>query len=210
MLKTLEEPPAHVVFVLATTEPYKMLDTVRSRAQRFDFHPVPADLLIDYLGDISAREVFSVQPEALSMIAGHAGGSVRDALSLLEQVAALGGGSVEATAVARALGLADKEAFAALAGAVADQDAPAALGLVASLASQGADLRRFVSEALSFSGACFWRSTPRISKRWSTSRRKRSKNGAGTPLGLRLPTCCAPSINWPGPSQTSDRAARRG
>ena len=150
LLKTLEEPPEHVIFVLATTEPYKMLDTIRSRAQRFDFHPVPAEILSDYLADISAREGFQPEPGALAMVSAHANGSVRDALSLLEQVAALGAGKVESTTVARALGLADKEAFATLATAISDQDAPAGLGLVARLAAQGADLRRFVSEALEF------------------------------------------------------------
>ena len=150
LLKTLEEPPDHVVFVLATTEPYKMLDTIRSRSQRFDFHPLPGEVLTDYLGEISRREGFDPEHDALTMVASHARGSVRDALSLLEQAAALGAGRIEASAVARALGLADREAFATLAGAVAQQDAPAALGLVASLASQGADLRRFVSEALEF------------------------------------------------------------
>ena len=150
LLKTLEEPPEHVIFVLATTEPYKMLDTIRSRSQRFDFHPIPAEILIDYLREISVREGFTPEPEGLALIASHARGSVRDALNLLEQVAALGAGKVEAAAVVRALGLADREAFATLAGAIADQDAPAALGLVARLAAQGADLRRFVSEALEF------------------------------------------------------------
>jgi DNA polymerase-3 subunit gamma/tau len=150
LLKTLEEPPEHVVFVLATTEPYKMLDTIRSRAQRFDFHPVPVEILLDYLGEIAEREAFEVEPEGLSLVASHARGSVRDAMSLLEQVAALGGGKVQADMVARALGLADNEAFGRLAAAVAEQDAPAALGLVAQLASQGADLRRFVAEAVGF------------------------------------------------------------
>jgi DNA polymerase-3 subunit gamma/tau len=150
LLKTLEEPPEHVVFVLATTEPYKMLDTIRSRAQRFDFHPVPVEILLDYLGEIADREGFEVEPDGLSMVASHARGSVRDAMSLLEQVAALGGGQVEADMVARALGLADNEAYGRLAAAIADQDAPAALGLVAQLAAQGADLRRFVAEAVGY------------------------------------------------------------
>jgi DNA polymerase-3 subunit gamma/tau len=150
LLKTLEEPPDHVVFVLATTEPYKLLDTIRSRAQRFDFHPIPVEILIDYLREIADREGFDAQPEGLAMVASHARGSVRDAMSLMEQVAALGAGAVEAEAVARALGLADQEAFGLLADAIADQDAPAALGLVGRLASQGADLRRFVAEALGF------------------------------------------------------------
>jgi DNA polymerase-3 subunit gamma/tau len=150
LLKTLEEPPEHVVFVLATTEPYKLLDTIRSRAQRFDFHPIPVEILIDYLAVIAEREQFTAGPDGLSVVASHARGSVRDAMSLLEQVASLGSGTVEAALVARALGLADKDAFGALAKAVADQDAPAALGLVSQLAAQGADLRRFVAEALGF------------------------------------------------------------
>jgi DNA polymerase-3 subunit gamma/tau len=150
LLKTLEEPPEHVVFVLATTEPYKLLDTIRSRAQRFDFHPVPVEILIDHLEEIAGREHFEAEPDGLSMVATHARGSVRDAMSLLEQVASLGAGRIEAGLVSRALGLADKDAFGKLATAISQQDAPAALGLVSQLASQGADLRRFVAESLAF------------------------------------------------------------
>ncbi len=150
LLKTLEEPPEHVVFVLATTEPYKLLDTIRSRSQRFDFHPVSTETLSAYLEDIAGREGFSTDPAGLSMIATHARGSVRDGMSLLEQVAALGNGSVTAGGVTRALGLADREAFGRLVTAVTEQDAPAALGLVAALASEGTDLRRFVADALGY------------------------------------------------------------
>jgi DNA polymerase-3 subunit gamma/tau len=150
LLKTLEEPPEHVVFVLATTEPYKLLDTIRSRSQRFDFHPVSSETLIGYLAEISKREGFTADHAGLSMIATHARGSVRDSMSLLEQVAALGDGTVSSEGVTRALGLADDEAFTGLVAAIADQDAPAALGLVAQLASRGADLRRFVADALGF------------------------------------------------------------
>ncbi|NOX22550.1 MAG: DNA polymerase III subunit gamma/tau [Actinobacteria bacterium] len=150
LLKTLEEPPGHVVFVLATTEPYKVLDTIRSRCQRFDFHPVQAETLGNYLGEIARRESFTVDQQALSLVASHAQGSVRDAMSLLEQVAALGAGTVNAAGVTRALGLADSDAYTILATAIVEQDAPAALGLVARLSSQGTDLRRFVSEGVSF------------------------------------------------------------
>ncbi|MCP3995619.1 MAG: DNA polymerase III subunit gamma/tau [bacterium] len=150
LLKTLEEPPEHVVFVLATTEPYKLLDTIRSRAQRFDFLPVPSEVLIDHLADISQRESFASSPDGLASVATHAKGSVRDAMSLLEQVAALGSGAVEAEIVARALGLADRDAFSRLAVAIANQDAPAALTLVSELAARGGDLRRFVAEAMGF------------------------------------------------------------
>ena len=150
LLKTLEEPPEHVHFVLATTEPYKLLDTIRSRTQRFDFHPVPAEELAGYLSSIADRESYETDPSALIAIARHAGGSVRDSLSLLEQVAALGSGTADVAGVRRALGLADSEAFQRLAEAVAAQDARAALELVAELAAGGVDLRRFVAECIAF------------------------------------------------------------
>lgn len=150
LLKTLEEPPEHVHFVLATTEPYKLLDTIRSRTQRFDFHPVPVEELAGYLSSIADREGYKTDPTALIAIARHAGGSVRDSLSLLEQVAALGAGTADVGGVRRALGLADSEAFLRLSEAVAAQDAKAALELVAELAAAGVDLRRFVSESVGF------------------------------------------------------------
>jgi DNA polymerase-3 subunit gamma/tau len=155
LLKTLEEPPDHVHFVLATTEPYKLLDTIRSRSQRFDFHPVPIEELAGHLSVISEREGHKSDPAALIAIARHAGGSVRDSLSLLEQVAALGAGTVDVTGVRRALGLADSEAFTRLVQAVADQDAKSALELVAELAADGVDLRRFVSESVAFFRGAF-------------------------------------------------------
>jgi DNA polymerase-3 subunit gamma/tau len=155
LLKTLEEPPEHVHFVLATTEPYKLLDTIRSRTQRFDFHPVPIEELAGHLSVISDREGHRSDPAALIAIARHAGGSVRDSLSLLEQVAALGDGTVEVAGVRRALGLADSEAFMRLVEAVAAQDARAALELVAELAADGVDLRRFVSESVAFFRGAF-------------------------------------------------------
>jgi DNA polymerase III subunit gamma/tau len=155
LLKTLEEPPEHVHFVLATTEPYKLLDTIRSRSQRFDFHPVPIEVLAGHLGIISDRESYRADTKALIAIARHAGGSVRDSLSLLEQVSALGAGTVDVSGVRRALGLADSEAYMRLVDAVADQDAKAALELVSELAADGVDLRRFVGEAISFFRGAF-------------------------------------------------------
>ncbi len=155
LLKTLEEPPEHVHFVLATTEPYKLLDTIRSRSQRFDFHPVPIEELAGHLSLIADREGYKTDPPALIAIARHAGGSVRDSLSLLEQVAALGAGSVDVAGVRRALGLADSEAFMRLVDAVTEQDAKAALELVAELAADGVDLRRFVAESVAFFRGAF-------------------------------------------------------
>lgn len=150
LLKTLEEPPSHVHFVLATTEPYKLLDTIRSRTQRFDFHAVPVEALAAHLARIADAEGYRADPSALIAVARHAAGSVRDSLSLLEQVAALGDGVVDVNGVARALGLADAEAFDVLVRAMEAQDARMALELVARLASRGVDLRRFVADALGF------------------------------------------------------------
>jgi DNA polymerase-3 subunit gamma/tau len=112
LLKVLEEPPEHVIFVLATTEPYKLLDTIRSRSQRFDFHPVATETLIDYPAKIADAEGFQADRGALEAVTAHSGGSVRDAMSLLEQVAALGAGTVSAAGVSKALGLADHQEYA--------------------------------------------------------------------------------------------------
>ncbi|MDK1095899.1 MAG: DNA polymerase III subunit gamma/tau [Actinomycetota bacterium] len=150
LLKTLEEPPEHVVFVLATTQPYKLLDTIRSRTQRFDFHPVASDTLIEYLGTIAGREGFAYDDEALRAVTKHAEGSVRDAMSLLEQVAALGGGEVTAEGVARTLGVAQADSYGRLLDLIAAGDAAGGLMLVAELSAQGADLRRFVGDAIAY------------------------------------------------------------
>ncbi len=150
LLKILEEPPEHVHFVLATTEPYKLPDTIRSRAQHFDFHPIPHETLRAYITAIAGTEGYAMTEDAATLITEHADGSARDALSLLEQVAALGEGKVEVAMVTRALGLADRQVFERLAAAIEEENAPAMLELVAALASQGSDLRRFVAEALSF------------------------------------------------------------
>jgi DNA polymerase-3 subunit gamma/tau len=150
LLKTLEEPPEHAHFVLATTEPYKLPDTIRSRTQRFDFHPIGSEALIQHLAKVAQAEGFEASHDSLALIARHATGSARDALGILEQVAALGGGKVEARGVTRALGLADADAFGQLVGAVASQSAAEGLSLIASLASEGTDLRRFVSDSIEF------------------------------------------------------------
>jgi DNA polymerase-3 subunit gamma/tau len=150
LLKTLEEPPEHVHFVLATTEPYKLADTIRSRTQRFDFHPVGVETLAAHLARISDLESYSVETAALVAVARHAGGSVRDALSLIEQVAALGEGKVDLVGVHRALGMADADSYPRLVEAIAGADARAGLELVAQLAAEGIDLRRFVGEAIGF------------------------------------------------------------
>ena len=149
LLKTLEEPPDHVHFVLATTEPYRLLDTVRSRSQRFDFHLVPADTLTSHLRRIAAVEGFEATDAALLAVARRAAGSVRDALSLLEQVAARDR-TVTEEGVQAALGVAGPESLMKLVDAVVEEAPAAALELVAHLSADGVDLRRFAGDALGF------------------------------------------------------------
>lgn len=149
LLKTLEEPPEHVHFVLATTEPYRLLDTVRSRSQRFDFQLVPTDKLTDHLRWIAEAEGFEATDGALLAVARRAAGSVRDSLSLLEQVAARDG-TVTEEGVQTALGVAGPESLLKLVDAVVDEAPAAALELVAHLSAGGVDLRRFAGDALGF------------------------------------------------------------
>ena len=99
LLKTLEEPPPHVVFVLATTDPHKVLPTIRSRTQHFEFTLLSAEQLRDHLVDILGREGVAADAEVLDLIVRRAAGSARDALSLLDQALAVGGGALDAPAV---------------------------------------------------------------------------------------------------------------
>src|SRR6201988_1526162 len=108
LLKTLEEPPPHVKFVFATTEIRKVPITILSRCQRFDLRRVDASLLVQHLEGICAKEGISAEPEALGLIARAAEGSVRDALSLLDQAIAHAAGSLRAEDVRQMLGLADR------------------------------------------------------------------------------------------------------
>src|SRR2546426_9464390 len=91
LLKPLEEPPGHVVFVLATTDPQKWLPTIRSRTQHFEFRLVPAEQLTEHLRWVAGDAGLAVAPEAIELVARRGSGSVRDALSALDQVAAAGG-----------------------------------------------------------------------------------------------------------------------
>ena len=146
-LKTLEEPPPHVLFVLATTEPHKVPDTVRSRVQRFDFRRVDRDAVARHLGRIAAAEDAVVDAAALDLVARAGQGSVRDALSLLDQSLASGERPVTVATVRRALGLADPAVVRNLLGALAAADAAAALRAVAAAFDAGADARQLLRES---------------------------------------------------------------
>ncbi|MYZ50361.1 DNA polymerase III subunit gamma/tau, partial [Propylenella binzhouense] len=139
LLKTLEEPPAHVKFVFATTEIRRVPVTVLSRCQRFDLRRIESAVLIRHLEGIAAKEGIEAEAEALRMIARAAEGSVRDALSILDQAIAHGGGTVEAETVRAMLGLADRTRTIDLFEAVMRGDAPAALASLDALHAVGAD-----------------------------------------------------------------------
>jgi len=127
LLKTLEEPPAHVKFIFATTEIRKVPITVLSRCQRFDLRRIDSGLLVAHFKNVAGQEGISIDDESLAMIARAAEGSVRDGLSLLDQAIAHGGGTVDAEAVRSMLGLADRSRIVGLFGSLMTGDVAAAL-----------------------------------------------------------------------------------
>ena len=145
-LKTLEEPPPHVLFVLATTEPHKVPETVRSRVQRFDFRRVSTPDTAAHLGRVLSAEGISAEPDALALLARAGQGSMRDALSMLDQALAGGERPLTAANVRRAIGLADPATLHTLLEALAGSDGAAALRAVAAAFDAGADPRQLVRE----------------------------------------------------------------
>jgi DNA polymerase-3 subunit gamma/tau len=145
-LKTLEEPPAHVLFVLATTEPHKVPETVRSRVQRFDFRRVSAPAIAAHLGRILEAEQTTAEPQALALLARSGQGSVRDALSMLDQALAGGERPLTAAIVRQAIGLADPGTLHGLLEALAGGDGAGALRAVAAAFDAGADPRQLLRE----------------------------------------------------------------
>lgn len=136
LLKTLEEPPAHAVFVLATTEAHKLPDTIISRTQRFNFKPIgPADM-VAHLKSIAEAEKFEVEPEALAIIAEAARGSFRDGISLLDQLAA--SGNVTGTSARQLLGYSGAAELAELSRAIASNDTRSAFEVLKRLEASGA------------------------------------------------------------------------
>ena len=141
LLKTLEEPPPHVVFILATTEVHKLPITILSRTQRYDFKLIPTARLSDHLGQILERENIRSEPAGLRLLARQAGGSVRDALSLLDQlIAYVGDAPVSEEKVVEVLGVADRRLLLGLYQSVLDRDAATGLRLLAGAIDKGIDL----------------------------------------------------------------------
>ena len=147
-LKTLEEPPQHVVFILATTDPKKIPATVLSRCQRFDFRPIPAELLTRQLTDILTQEGVAFDAAALPLLVRAAEGSLRDALSLLDAAIAYGEGRLDEGSVARLLGASSPVQVRALAAALLGRDSAAALEAIDRAARQGEDLEGYCRDVV--------------------------------------------------------------
>ena len=146
LMKTLEEPPPRVVFILATTEPHRIPATIHSRCQRHDFRLLGAREIVGRLREIVEAEKVTAEDEVLVLLAHAASGSLRDAQSLLDQAIASLGNRLEAERVADLLGLVEADVLAEAAEAILARDAARALGLVDRLATHGQDLRQFALE----------------------------------------------------------------
>lgn len=146
LLKTLEEPPSHVVFVLCTTDPQKVPDTIHSRCQRFDFHRLSVDEITARLGAVCVQEGVEFEPEALELISHQAEGGMRNALTSLEQLAAFGEGHVTLDGAHRILGSLDNEGLTEIVQALGKHDAGACFTWVSHYVETGADIAQFVQE----------------------------------------------------------------
>ncbi len=148
LLKTLEEPPPRVKFIFATTEYHKIPETILSRCQQYDFRMIPARELAAHLRHVAEEEGIAISDASLALISRAAEGSVRDGLSLFDQVLAFTGNEVKDEEVAGLLGLVDRELLHRASKAIVEGDSLAMLELVESLADYGADYRNFVRELL--------------------------------------------------------------
>ena len=143
LLKTIEEPPAHVVFVLCTTDPQKIPETILSRVQRFDFHAISNADIQARLAYICEREGFGYDPEALELVVRHARGGMRDAISELEQLSVSGGGTITVDVARDVLGEVSASTLERMSLAMANRDVPTLFAQVESLVEVGRDLLQF-------------------------------------------------------------------
>jgi DNA polymerase III subunit gamma/tau len=150
LLKTLEEPPAHVKFIMATTEAQSIPITILSRCQRFDFAGIGMTGIVERLQEIVASEGMQADAEALTIVARRAGGSMRDAQSLLDQLLAFGGKKLTAEQVHRLLGTANEERVAVLAGAVLGREPRQALELLGQAVDQGLQLGELLDQLIEY------------------------------------------------------------
>lgn len=150
LLKTIEEPPAHVIFIMCTTEPQKIPETILSRVQRFDFHSVAANDMFEHLKHVCASEHIQASDDAIWAIVHHAQGGMRDALSSLEQVSVFGSGSIDAALVRTMFGETQDDALARLTCALLDARMADVFRCVCNFADAGEDLLRCARDLAAF------------------------------------------------------------
>lgn len=144
LLKTLEEPPPNVLFIFATTEPHKVPATILSRCQRFDFKRLSTKNIIQQLESIAAREAFSIDNEALRLVAAKADGGMRDAQSLIDQMLAYAGNDIKLSHVTELLGIIDRDLFFKVTDLIKKQDVKGVLQLAAHIFVEGYDYNEFL------------------------------------------------------------------
>ena len=144
LLKTLEEPPAHALFIFATTEPHKVLPTILSRCQRFDFRRIPVPRIVERLREICETEGVEADEESLMLLARKGNGALRDALSAFDQAISLCGDTLEYGELAQAMGVVDQDLYFTLTEHVATQDTAGVLELVRHVVRSGYDLQEFL------------------------------------------------------------------
>jgi DNA polymerase-3 subunit gamma/tau len=148
LLKTLEEPPPHIKFIFATTEPHKVLPTITSRCLRFDLRRIPSAAIARRLGEMAAAEGIAVEPGALALVGRCAEGSMRDAQSIFDQVVAFAGKTVSVHDVSEILGLVSDAVFWELDRAVIEGNVEAAIKIADRAVDEGRDVRRFIEELI--------------------------------------------------------------
>ena len=148
LLKTLEEPPAHVKFVFATTEAHRVLPTILSRCQRFDFKRIPTQLLVQKLSEIAQQEKIEINTESLNEIALSSEGGLRDAQTILDQLSAYSGKKVEEGTVREVLGLIEREVLEQFFAFIAGRDIVKLLDMVKQLEERGTDLGQLVNNLI--------------------------------------------------------------
>ena len=150
LLKTLEEPPAHVKFIFATTEPQKVLPTILSRCQRFDLHRIPANLIAQHLQFIAGKEKIALDPAAAHAIARGADGGLRDAESMLDQLVAFCGDKIEEPDVLNVFGFTSEQTVAQFTEKILRGETPEALELLHAEADNGKDMMKLMSDLISY------------------------------------------------------------
>ena len=148
LLKTLEEPPSHVMFIFATTEPHKIPVTILSRCQRHDFKLIDIESISNHMKDICSKEHIDITEESLMLIAREAGGSIRDALSLLDQLMACSEGTISYKNILNILGVADRKIIFDISNAILRKDIPEAFNVVDEIYDCGYEMKKFYADII--------------------------------------------------------------